>query len=461
MPRAYKPSPELRRAHCVLLGVALILSPGCSEETPTAAVPVLTIASPHNDFIQTEFAVAFREWHKQEFGQDVEVKYQQRGGTAEVVRYVVSEFEARQAAGDADAGIGIDIVFGGGIPAALRLKEAGCTLPVTVGDDVLAAQPATLGGIPLRGPEGHWYGNVLTAFGIVYNKKALAKAGVSEPKTWTDLASESYFGRVILADPNKSASISVCFELVLQRYGWERGWATLMRIAANTREFKPTSSQVAPDVAQGVGFAGMSIAFYGHSQIAKSGADVVGYVSPVGATAMTPDPIVVLRGCRDAELATRFVTFTLTEQAQALWALPAGTPGGPKAETLYRIPAIPGVYEKYGDRMVVQVRPFRDVGTFRHDAQTEAKRRSLIGPLISAAFLKNLELSRRAWRVVIDSGYDEALVAAFERPPFTEEDGLRLGQEHKADSRRALELDQQWYKFFREKYERILATAKR
>ena len=429
----------------------------CRDASAPSADVVLTIVSPHHDHIQTEFADAFRTWYRATYGESVEVRFQQRGGTSDIVRYVTSEFASKRASGTADEGIGIDVFFGGGLPAAEALKAAGCTVAITLPADVLALQPAELAGIPMRDPERHWYGNVLAAFGIVFNKKALTAAGVSEPSTWTDLASESMSGRVILADPNKSASIAVCFELILQKQGWERGWATLMRIGGNTREFKPTSSQVAPDVAQGVGWAGMCIAVYGHSQIGKSGSDLVGYVSPVGATAYTPDPIAVLRGCRDLTLATRFVTFTLSEPGQALWTLPAGHPNGPKAHTLYRMPAIPLIYDKYAEAITVPSRPFADPTGFVYDAALERRRSPLIGPLIRAAFLKNLDLSRRAWQAVIDSKYDAALVAEFEKPPFDEQEGLQLAREHHGDPRRALELDRQWYEFFRAKYERLLS----
>ncbi len=432
---------------------------GCGDDKSSSGVAVLTVVSPHNDFIQVEFAEAFRRWHRENYGADVEVRYQQRGGTSEIVRYITSEFEARQAAGTADEGIGIDVFFGGGIPAAERLKSAGCTRAVTVPPDVLEGQPATLAGIPLRDPEHHWYGNVLTAFGIVYNKKALAKENIPEPRTWSDLADEKFYGRVILADPNKSASISVCFEIIFQKHGWPKGWATLMRIGGNTRDFKQRSSQVAPDVAQGIGWAGMCIDFYAHSQIVKSGADVVGYVAPRAATAVTPDPIAVLRGCRDPLLADRFVTFTLTEQGQALWALEPGHPAGPRKHALYRLPAIPSIYEKYGERMMVQARPFTETAGFAYDADKERRRKPIVGPLIAAAFLKNLDGCRRAWRAVIDSGMDPALVAEFEAPPFTEDESLALGQAHRDDSRRALQLDRQWFRFFRDKYERILSRA--
>ena len=432
---------------------------GCGDDEPSGGVAVLTVVSPHNDFIQVEFAGAFRRWHRENYGQDVDVRYQQRGGTSEIVRYITSEFEARQAAGTADEGIGIDVFFGGGIPAAERLKAAGCTREVTVPPDVLEGQPATLAGIPLRDPEGHWYGNVFTVFGIVFNKKALAKENIPEPRTWSDLAGEKFYGRVILADPNKSASISVCFEMIFQKHGWPKGWATLMRIGGNTRDFKPRSSQVAPDVAQGIGWAGMCIDFYAHSQIAKSGPDVVGYVAPRAATAVTPDPIAVLRGCRDPLLADRFLTFTLTEQGQALWALEPGDPAGPKEHALYRLPAIPSVYEKYGERMMVDARPFTETAGFAYDADKERLRKPAVGPLIAAAFLKNLDLCRRAWRAVIDSGMDPTLVAEFEAPPFTEDESLALGQAHRDDPRRALQLDQQWFRFFRDKYERILSRA--
>jgi hypothetical protein len=69
-------------------------------------------------------------------------------------------------------------------------------------------------------------------------------------------------------------------------------------------------------------------------------------VTPAGATAITPDPVAILAGVRGQplELATRFVEFLLSPEAQRLWILKPGTPGGPVDRALRRPPVRRDVY---------------------------------------------------------------------------------------------------------------------
>ena len=56
--------------------------------------PVLVIVTPHNEAIRFEFARAFSDWHKRNYGQPVKVEWRNVGGTTEIVRYLTSEYSA-------------------------------------------------------------------------------------------------------------------------------------------------------------------------------------------------------------------------------------------------------------------------------------------------------------------------------------------------------------------------------
>jgi ABC-type Fe3+ transport system substrate-binding protein len=156
-------------------------------------------------------------------------------------------------------------MYGGGVPAFERIKHAGCAEPVNVSADVLEAIPPELAGVELRDPENHWFGVALSSFGIIYNKNVLKTRGMDEPVTWEDLTDPAYLGNLVLADPSKSSSASVCYEVILQKPGWEAGWALLVKIAGNTREFTARSSTVPNEVGQGSAMAGLCIDFYGYT----------------------------------------------------------------------------------------------------------------------------------------------------------------------------------------------------
>jgi ABC-type Fe3+ transport system substrate-binding protein len=58
----------------------------------------------------------------------------------------------------------------------------------------------------------------------------------------------------------------------------------------------------------------------------------------VGGSSVSADPISLLRGAPNRELAVRFITFCLGEEGQKLWNYRVGEPGGPRRYALRRLP---------------------------------------------------------------------------------------------------------------------------
>ena len=97
------------------------------------------------------------------------------------------------------------------------------------------------------------------------------------------------------------------------------------------------------DVAAGDCAAGMCIDFYGREQQEAvrrrtQGGDRLGYVSPVGGSAYSVDPIALLRGAPHPKVALAFIEFALSLDGQKIWAFRTGTPGGPRHFALRRLP---------------------------------------------------------------------------------------------------------------------------
>ena len=58
------------------------------------------------------------------------------------------------------------------------------------------------------------------------------------------------------------------YEIILQAYGWDEGFALLTRMGANIRSFPKGGSQTPKDVAIGEAACGLAIDMYGLAQIA-------------------------------------------------------------------------------------------------------------------------------------------------------------------------------------------------
>lgn len=443
----------LRRAGMLALLAALILS-GCKKRIAAD----LVIVSPHNDQIKTEFERAFRAWHKQTFGQDVTFQWREVGGTTSITRFLENQYRSAVSSG-------IDLYFGGGAPDHNYLAARGILQKVDLPKALLEQLPETIGGLRQYDPEGRWYGAAVSCFGIIYNAKLLRQNGLPLPRRWDDLASPVMFGRIAAADATQSGSARAAYEMIIQSApDWPAGWAKLLKIFANCKRFTAGASDVPRDVADGEVLAGAAIDFYAYTTIAQSGGDI-GFAIVPGTTAFTPDPIAMLKGSPHPEMAKRFIEFVLSETGQALWGLPAGAPGGPKTHALYRQPIRRDTYEKYKGKMLQPLTdPFVHSGDFQLNVRAQRIRISrLLGPLMKAAALDSRAELSGAWKAIIDAGEPADLVRDFAALPddLAQEETALQTAERLSDKKQAELITSAWQRFFREKYNSIIARAGR
>lgn len=378
----------------------------------------LVVLTPHNADIRREFAHAFDRWHRQQFGQGVYIDYRTPGGTNDIKRLLENTYRGYlREDGTFPPALSppADMVWGGGdffyneelkklieTRSGQRLSVLQPIAQVDLSIFLEAFPEPTIAGVRLydyaTDAQGklvppQWVGVCLSSFGIVYNPELYASLDLPPPATWKDLANPRLAGLVALADPTRSGSAAVAYMVVIQRAmadaeeeylqshatidkndpqyqqaiasGWKRGMRQLTLMAANARYFTDSASQVPNDVAHGEAAAGVAIDFYGRVVQESVGDRRLQFISPVAATAITPDPIAILRGVSGQQLvlANRFVQFLLTPEAQRLWILKPTEPGGPESRSLRRPPIRRDVY---ADRAgwADDVNLFEDAGGF-------------------------------------------------------------------------------------------------
>lgn len=406
----------MKRALIIFALVAIVAVPfALRPDRPTTrqADDVVVVITPHNEAIRTEFAQAFAAWHRAKTGRTVAIDWRMIGGTSDIARFLEGEYvaafelhwtralgrtwsaeiqagfqngrlpadapavvrEARAAFLASEIGCGIDVFFGGGTYDFERQAQAGRLIdsgvmrrhPEWFSE---AAIPRRVGGEDYLHADGLWIGTVLSAYGIIFNRGALARLGFTrEPDRWDDLADPRLAGEVGLADPTKSGSVAKAFENVVQqqmqrrlngglpeaeavRAGWLDGLRLIQRIGANARYFTDTSQKPPIDVAAGNCAAGLCIDFYGRQQQEavrrRNTAERVGYVTPPGGSVASVDPIALLRGAKNRAIAEAFIDFTLSMDGQKLWNLRPGTAGGPERFPLRRMPVRRDFYATQG-----------------------------------------------------------------------------------------------------------------
>lgn len=330
--------------------------------------------------LKSEFIAAFQQHWTQIL---------KRSWTAEVAqsclnpKAAVTE-QARATFLSSQVGIGVDVFFGGGgfdfqiqadvgtlvaeSKSGTGFKEIRRRHPDWFSEAVI---PEKMSGEPYRDAQDRWCGACLSSFGIVFNRDVLRRLGIEkDPAQWQDLADPRLQGMVALADPGRSSSATKAFEMLIQqqiqakiaqltaspgllkpeqiqaagvRQGWNEGLKLIQRISANSRYFSDTSTKIPLDVMRGDAAAGMCIDFYGRSTEEAlrqaDGRSRVGFIMPVGGTSISVDPIAMLRGAPDPELATAFMEYVLSEEGQGLWGYRVGVTGGPEKTALRRLPA--------------------------------------------------------------------------------------------------------------------------
>jgi iron(III) transport system substrate-binding protein len=255
----------------------------------------------------------------------------------------------------------------------------------------------------------------------------------------------------------RSGSNRQCLTLIVQSLGWEEGWATIMRMAANCRALLLHSSDVISDVSAGVSLAGLSVSFSAMQEIESRGADRLAYLNPPGATAITPDLITVLREGAHPGLATQFLEYCLSDEGQKLWGFRAEARQGYR-DTLYRYPVRPAIYEKYGDELALHDNPLTEKTDFKLDVPAAQEQSQILAPLLLAACGDNHILLQECWKRIIDAGLPAEAVAELTRVPFDEKTAYELGETITAGGPEAEALQKEWSAAFRAKYEKILST---
>jgi ABC-type Fe3+ transport system substrate-binding protein len=469
----------MRRAVPIVLFFLVLLTPFLlkrlygteSHDVARAGELRLVVITPHVESIRREFAEAFSKWHQERFGQPVFIDYRAIGGTNEIVRFFES---AKATVFDRQGTFRIDVAWGGGdFLFDQQLKKLGVLEPLKLPDETMRyafPKPELAGAALYDVSGGTWFGTCLSTFGICYNRDVCRVLGVGEPKTWEALAGPKLRGWVLLADPTRSGSANTALMTVVEKEmvaahqrgesedaGWARGMGLIRQIAANARQFTDASSSTPVQIAQGDAAAGMTIDFYGRSEVDAVGDERLGYIEPAGATTLSADPVAVVRGAEHRELAIRFVEFLLSEPAQKLWNTRAGAPGGPRLTSLRRLPIAPSVYRDMRD-FTDPVDPFTQKIAFE---KSPARQRTfrIVGTLIGWSCVDLLDELRETRRAILAANRLDldAKLGVF---PFGEAEALRRdAQLRQASVADRLRLEREWKQQFRDEYRRLREAA--
>lgn len=341
-----------------------------------ATADELVVVSPHWEGIRAEFSAAFADTWKSETGKSVAFRWLDVGGTSDIVKYVKGEFRRTPKS------IGIDVFFGGGSDSFLELQRFGLLAPAHVPEPVLKHIPKTISGVPLYSPTGHWFANSMSTFGILCNNEALRLLGKHPPQSWADLGDPRFDGYIGAGDLRKSGSMHAMYEIILQGYGWDKGWPLLYRIGHNTRRFTNNASQVGKDVATGEVLCGIVIDTYANDIARQLGSSSVSFILPKDFVSVNGDGVAILKGAPNMPIAQAFTEFLLSEKAQRLWYAKKGTENGPKKFEIGKLSILPSIYKNVEPASLFQGNPFTIKNLLPYNAGLASERWNILNDLI-------------------------------------------------------------------------------
>ena len=428
-----------------LLAAIIALPIGLRRETSTVspdnADDRLTILTPHNESIRQEFGDAFAAYWKKKTGRSLYMDWRSPGGTSEIRMVIDAGFKAAEETGR--EGIGADLFFGGGEPDFASQAKKGRLLPLEVFNthpewfDENGVIPESFSGERYYPPDKVWISTCTSQFGICYNPDVLQRLGLPEPTRWDDLGDPRYVGSLAFADPTKSGSVARAFELLVQseiqrelakpgavpetaiEAGWAQGLQLIQKIGANSRYFTDNASKVPQDVGQGNAAAGLCIDFYGRSYTmdltTRDGHPRIKWIAPQAGTALSGDPVGVLKGAPNPKVAQAFVEFCLTPEAQQLWFGKPGTPGGPKNYALHRTPVRKDLYtpEILANTTMPSAHPYTDTGNFSYKRELTGSAFNTLRNLIKIICIDSHEELKSAWHAMADAGMPPEALAVF------------------------------------------------
>jgi len=343
-----------------LAALGALAAPAWAQTTNTIEAE-LSLITPVSKFIHDAALEEFAKYAKERWKLSVKTSALAAGTPVAYGRIV--EWKGRPE---------VDIFWGGESALFDKLAEQKLIAPLNLPKAVIDAIPATIGKpkpIYLKDPKGFWTGTALEPYGLVYHPKLLQRFGVPPLKDWDDLLNPKLRGHVAQCAPSRSSSSHATYEVILQKYGDDKGWEWLKRLAANTGLFTARSRDVPAVVAKGEFAAGFAVPSYMAFEERLAGFDIR-FVAPPTAW-ITPEPMAILAGARNPQAARAFVEFLLTERGQRIFMERGLFPLTPK----YRVTGKPGSDAEKAVEFTGGMRSYfdREVNNIYEDDKAQAR----------------------------------------------------------------------------------------
>jgi ABC-type Fe3+ transport system substrate-binding protein len=246
-----------------------------------------------------------------------------------------------------------------------------------------------VGEFPINDPDGTFFGFAVSGYGLMWNTRYLQANRLPAPREWVDLADPRYHGHLVMSAPSRSGTTHLTVEVILQAYGWQKGWELLLASGGNMATITERSFGAPEAVISGQAGIGVVIDFFGLSAIASG--QPVDFVYP-SLTAVVPASVAKVKNAPNGDNAVKFIHHLLSDAGQALLFTPE----------IGRLPVVPALYARAPKGYP---NPFQlKLGGVKFDARLSSARVNLVNALFDQCVtFRHAEL-KSAWQAIHQAG---------------------------------------------------------
>lgn len=308
-------------------------------------------------------------------------------------------------------GRGVDVVWAASPRTFAALAGAGTLATLSEADVPRDGLPARIGGTQISDPGGHYLATEVAGYGFVHAPARLQTLGLPVPRDWPELAEARWAGQIAAPIPSRVGFAPVLVDIVLQAFGWQRGWALWSAIAGHSRWVPAGGTLIGDEVTAGRAAIGLTIDFFAASAIARGAPLAFAYPAHGG---LNPAHVAVAQAAPHRAEALAFVRYLLSEAGQTLLTHP----------TIRKLPVRPAVYARLP---AGYFNPFEAAarGGYDYDNAAGQPRHGLLAALFDQVLVADADEHAALWQklhAAEAAGHARAAEARrlLEAPPLTE-----------------------------------------
>lgn len=129
--------------------------------------------------------------------------------------------------------------------------------------------PDLVGKTRISDADGYFTATEIAGYVFAINTEKLQALGVKTPRDWPELLDPRLRGQIALPVPSEVGFAPVMFDIVLQAWGWNQGWAIWSEVAALSQLVRRGSTFITDTVGTGQAAIGLSMDFFVRAAIAN------------------------------------------------------------------------------------------------------------------------------------------------------------------------------------------------